>query len=80
MAERFQRRTVTLVVRLWQEPMQDATDGPWRGQIERVATGERAQFQAQADLADSLAREIRRLLEADGAGSFGTTDAAGGGA
>jgi len=48
------RHTISLVVRLWQEPGQ--TDDPpfWRGQIQEVASGETSHFQLSPLLIDFM--------------------------
>jgi hypothetical protein len=40
----FHRRTITFVVRLWGEYLDQATPS-WRGEIQRLDSGERAHFQ-----------------------------------
>ncbi|MBI3360992.1 MAG: hypothetical protein HY023_07765 [Chloroflexi bacterium] len=43
MLQPFERRTISLVVRLWVEPVTKESSEPrWRGQMENVGTGAKA--------------------------------------
>lgn len=55
MSQSFERRTVSLVVRLWVEPMEQSGVSQWRGQIEQVGSGEKAHFHDVAGLLEKLA-------------------------
>ncbi len=54
MAESLERRAVSFIVRLWREPMQQQGAAQWRGQIQRVDSGETASFQIPESFLDFL--------------------------
>ncbi len=63
MSKSFERQTISFVVRLWVEPRQGKPH--WRGQIERVGSGEKAYFQDVASLLDTLAKLAPYFVSAD---------------
>lgn len=50
------RRTISFVVRLWQEPVAEDAAPVWRGQIEEVESGEISHFQLSPALVGFLSR------------------------
>ncbi len=55
------RHTISLVVRLWQEPGQPDDPPLWRGQIQEVASGETSHFQ----LSPALVNFLTKILQTD---------------
>jgi len=53
------RRTISFVVRIWQEPGKVGAPPLWRGQIEEVTSGEVSYFQLSAALIEFLARIVQ---------------------
>jgi hypothetical protein len=58
MAEPFERHTISLVVRLWVEPLQEQGEARWRGQIVDIASGETTHFQVPSALIDYLVTHV----------------------
>ncbi|MBI3760855.1 MAG: hypothetical protein HY260_03205 [Chloroflexi bacterium] len=57
MLQPFERRTISLVVRLWVEPVTKESSEPrWRGQMENVGTGAKAYFQDTAGMLEAVGK------------------------
>ncbi|MBC8248501.1 MAG: hypothetical protein H8E90_02380 [Anaerolineales bacterium] len=57
MSDPLPRRTMTFVVRLWAEYLEQ-TPPAWRGEIEDVGSGEKAYFQEAADVVRFIATHV----------------------
>ncbi|MFQ5858677.1 MAG: hypothetical protein ACE5LU_24005, partial [Anaerolineae bacterium] len=55
----FERHTLSFILRLWVEPVQQPGEPRWRGQIEHVDSGEKVYFQVPAALVAFLAQSLR---------------------
>lgn len=63
MPETFERHTISFILRLWVEPVQQPGEPRWRGQIEHVGSGEKTYFELPATLLAFLARNTQVLEE-----------------
>jgi hypothetical protein len=65
MAQLFERRTISFVIRLWIESAEEGGEAEWRGQVEQVANGESAYFRDPAGLLAHLAKHVPGFFSAD---------------
>lgn len=57
MSEPLRRRTVTFIVRMWTEYLEQ-TPPAWRGEIEHVGSGEKAHFREASDVVRFIAAHV----------------------
>lgn len=72
MPHAFERHTISFVLRLWMEPVQEQGGHNWRGQLEHVGSGEKAYFQVPEALLSMLAGY---LVQPERMGAKGTAPA-----
>ena len=61
MSDPLPRRTVTFVVRLWAEYLEQ-TPPAWRGEIEDVGSGAKAYFREAADVTKFIAAHVSEAV------------------
>lgn len=66
MSQALERRTVSLIVRLWAEPTSTPGVLNWRGQVEHVGSGQITHFQIPPALVEFLTGCLPAPQQADG--------------
>lgn len=56
MAQRFERQTISFILRLWVESGEHQNQPQWRGQIEQVGSGEKVHFEDVTRLLETVAK------------------------